>query len=167
MFFRCSFDQNRNSVIENSVFGFVVGASLRIHMSFKDTVVKMNRPNVSLLRKGSLRAKGQVITSMVAAGCTQRVIKRIEIADWTPILELRATKQFINEMMGLTNWTRVKKFQKRCSNRKPLKPVEIFRFEILLRSYCNALFQIMGHFWIFGIIATPESPDSGLLSYPE
>ena len=81
MFFRCSFDQNRNSVIENSVFGFVVGASLRIHMSFKDTVVKMNRPNVSLLRKGSLRAKGQVITSMVAAGCTQRVIKRIEIAD--------------------------------------------------------------------------------------
>ena len=147
MFFRCSFDQNRNSVIENSVFGFVVGASLRIHMSFKDTVVKMNRPNVSLLRKGSLRAKGQVITSMVVAGCTQRVIKRIEIADWTPILELRATKQFINEMMGLTNWTKVKKFQKRCSNRKPLKPVEIFLFEILLRRYRNGLFQ--SHFWIF------------------
>ena len=35
MFFRCSFDQNRNSAIENSVFGFVVGASLRIHMSLR------------------------------------------------------------------------------------------------------------------------------------
>ena len=80
----------------------------------KDTNVKMN---VLLLRKG---CPGRSVHNFVA-GCTQRVIKGIEIANGTSILELRATKQFINEMMGLTNWTRVKKFQKRTFPNVPIE----------------------------------------------